>query len=129
MAVHPEHPGLEVRFYIKGFRAKEYDDDKPALPNTVTKYVEAISGARFKIKHTFTNPFPSIYGIKKVYYLDGKLVDSSVSLPSNLFIKAHTCSGAYSRISRQSFNQKFCFSPLATGKSALNGLAGISLMQ
>ena len=61
MAVLDAVPGLKVEVFVDGVPLQEYDDDDTeaerfeddtdgdALPDTVTKYVEATSGAHFKI--------------------------------------------------------------------------------
>lgn len=61
MAILDAHPNIEVQIVCNGIPLKEYDDDdndESAEPNTVTKYVEAISGAEFQIQHDIMAPWP-----------------------------------------------------------------------
>jgi hypothetical protein len=78
MAVHPDHPGLTVEFVVDGSVVEEYDDNQPITPNTVTRYVEAVSDATFAIKFRLTSPFPITYGVVIEVRLDGQKVFSSI---------------------------------------------------
>jgi hypothetical protein len=54
MAILEAVPGVGVSIYINGQSVKEYEDDGeemggPLAPNTVVKYIEAISDAEFEI--------------------------------------------------------------------------------
>ena len=72
MAVLSEYPGLDVAFIVHGQRLQEYDDDDEPSPKTVTKYIEAQSGANFAIATSFKPPFPTRYVVMGRLYIDGK---------------------------------------------------------
>ncbi|RMY79831.1 hypothetical protein D0864_08916 [Hortaea werneckii] len=60
MAIHPNVPGLTVSIDVAGQDLSEYDGDdaQHASSNTVTKYIEAVSGAEFAISYRIdTNVF------------------------------------------------------------------------
>ncbi|KAH6875377.1 hypothetical protein BKA58DRAFT_399585 [Alternaria rosae] len=76
MAVLPFCPGLTVKIFVNGAPLPEYDDDSdtPASPTTITKYVEATSGARFVIKVSLTEGFPFSEGdMEAKISLDGRI--------------------------------------------------------
>jgi len=117
MAIHPHHPGLTVEFAIDGSVVKEYDNDQPATPNTITKYVEAASNATFAIKYRFTSPFPIEYGVKIEVRLDGQKVSSTVLNKDRIWRSCDQwCNGARSTNLRKNFEQKFRFSQFTAGK-------------
>jgi hypothetical protein len=97
MAIHPDHPGLTVAFAVEGSVVKEYDDDQPATPNTVTRYVEAVSDATFAIKYRLTDPFPIEYGVKIEVRLDGQKVSSWIITKDKIWKSDDRwCHGAHS---------------------------------
>ncbi|GAB1742406.1 hypothetical protein NU219Hw_g7955t1 [Hortaea werneckii] len=57
MAIHPRVPGLTVSIDVAGQDLPEYDGGDTQAPssNTVTKYIEAVSGAEFAISYRFDN--------------------------------------------------------------------------
>ncbi|KAI6891570.1 hypothetical protein KC318_g13623 [Hortaea werneckii] len=60
MAIHPNVPGLTVSIDVAGQDLPEYNGDDAQDPssNTVTKYIEAVSGAEFAISYRLhTNVF------------------------------------------------------------------------
>lgn len=106
-----------MEFVVDGSVVNEYDDDQPATPNTVTKYVEAVSDATFAIKYRFTDPFHIEYGVRIKICLDGKKVSGSIHRKEDIWKSVDQwCNGAHSRVSGKSFEQKFRFSQFAAGK-------------
>lgn len=57
MAIHPNVPGLTVSIHVGGQDLPEYDGDdlQDTSSNTVTKYVEAVSGAKFAVSFRCDN--------------------------------------------------------------------------
>jgi hypothetical protein len=48
MAIHSDYPGVKAEVIVGGQAVKEYDDpNDTSQANTVTKYIEAVSGAYF----------------------------------------------------------------------------------
>lgn len=73
---------IKVEVLVNGSAAQEYngDDDESNGPNTVTKYIEALSGAEFEV-HYELKPFWN-FGCQHLVFvlsIDGKSIDSSVS--------------------------------------------------
>jgi len=86
MAVIDDIAGLKVEIVVGGQPLPEYDDDEDyegndAMrgQNSTSKYVEAISHAKFSIKYTFDSTFPyRVDDMAIAVYVDGKYVDSHV---------------------------------------------------
>jgi len=118
MAVLPFCPGLTVEIFVNGAPLPEYDNDSdtPASPTTVTKYIEATSGANFAIKTIFTQEFPFLKGnIDAQISLDGRVVAGKI-LREAWFFEERLFEGRNSQIGEQSKIQKFCFAELEIGK-------------
>jgi len=60
MAVLDELPGLVVEILVNGEPLKEYTDTfvDEKEPNTIIKYIEAVSGANFEIRCRFIHQYP-----------------------------------------------------------------------
>lgn len=72
---------VEVTISAKGSTLPEYDDDAEELgpSNTVTKYIEALTGADFQIDYRIKPTFQMIStGIAIRIYIDGEYMDSHV---------------------------------------------------
>ena len=111
-------PGLRVNIVVNGKELQEYDDDEDeaAKPNTVTKYVEAISNATFEIRCYISSLFPhSTHDIKVSVYLDGNPIEGAILLQDKIFRPFHTLSGACTSEGGRWFERKFCFSEICTG--------------
>jgi len=118
MAVLPFCPGLTVRIFVNGAPLPEYDDDSdtPASPTTVTKCVEAISGANFGIKVSLKKTFPFPVGLlsQKISF-DGEFVVGTFR-DKNCFFGSDWVEGVPIHLGRYPKMQKFCFEKLITGK-------------
>jgi hypothetical protein len=124
MAIAEQHPGLEAGIDINGQRAVEYDDDddddEDTTPNTVSKYIEAHSGAEFKIRYRFGNDFLAPHGLIAKAYLDAKHADSIVLRQELFYGRKYRATDMYIRgtrekLGRKYFERKFCFTSLVTG--------------
>ena len=74
---------VEVTISAKGNKLPEYDDDaeEPGSSNMVTKYVEAVTGADFKIYYTIKPMFRlKSSGVSIDVMIDGEYMDSHVLL-------------------------------------------------
>ncbi|KAF2651345.1 hypothetical protein K491DRAFT_761119 [Lophiostoma macrostomum CBS 122681] len=85
MAILPDIPGLRVEVYVNGDPLREYhdyeedsedddedDEEEPDRPRkTVTKYVEAVSGANFELRVSFNDSFDSPHAIRGKIEIDG----------------------------------------------------------
>lgn len=121
MAILPDQPGLKVEIYVNGSPLKEYDDDGDLKPKTVTKYIEAVSGAQFKIKYSFHEPFPSKHDITAKVWVDGKVLNNTLIHKRDIFHKSgYTCSGARSYLGGKCFSSAFKFAELEIGKPNLS---------
>jgi len=72
---------IEVKVLVNGSAAQEYDgdDDESNGPNTVTKYIEALSGAEFEV-HYEAKPsfrFPCQH-LEFNISIDGKVLDNRI---------------------------------------------------
>lgn len=122
MAILAGVPGLKVEILVNGEPLREYDedrdeDDEPSEPNTITKYVEVVSGAEFQIKYTFKRPFPSQKAVDVDFHFDS-LTDGVVVNQTILFNPSgHWYVGPESRIGGRTQIQKLSFSDLEIGES------------
>ena len=79
MAILSTYPDLQVNVYVDGKSLQEYDDDEhPPTSDTVTKYMEAVSGAAFEIQYVHSQRTPSKLGVGFILYVDGKAVGNMV---------------------------------------------------
>ncbi|KAF2491026.1 hypothetical protein BU16DRAFT_141592 [Lophium mytilinum] len=117
MAILNDLPGLKVEIVVNGQTLKEYDDDDEdpeEKPRTVTKYIEATSGASFEVRFTFTRLFSlSMYSFAMDIYLDGKFMDNMCIQKNDLFKGPIELTGVRSKKGEQWYLEKFCFSKLA----------------
>ena len=112
-------PGLTVEIIVNNALLPEYDDDSvtPASPTTVTKYVEATSGANFAIKVSLIEkefPFPKGY-IEAAVSLDGRRLMSAI-ISEAQFFKHRMIEGRQSQIGEHYKIQRFCFAELEISK-------------
>lgn len=121
MAVLTEVPGLKVEVIVDDEPLKEYDDEQPAPPKTVSKYVEAKSDARFRICYSFTPPFPNSRAILVRLFVDGIVMRTiyhhGACLGEKLF-KNHHILFSQSFADGKWFEQDFRFSQLVIGKKS-----------
>ncbi|KAI6867216.1 hypothetical protein KC338_g3268 [Hortaea werneckii] len=86
MAIHPKVPGLTVSIDVAGQLLPEYDggDAQEVANNTVTKYIEAVSGAEFAITFRFDNnlfPFAN-HAIAASVFCDGNGASRKLFAPN-----------------------------------------------
>jgi hypothetical protein len=116
MAVLDDIPGLDVRIHVNGSPLVEYDDDdsEPA-PKKVTKYIEAISGARFDVQYEFKESFRAKDGIVAEVYVDGKWMTGSVFKACDVYGR-HAISSRKERVGNEYYERPFTFSQLSIGR-------------
>ena len=116
MAVLPFCPGLTVEIFVNGEPLPEYDgiSDTSAAPNSITKYVEAKTDARFAHKFTFTDAFLFPSGdIRTSIYFDGDLICGKLTKTAELFMSnGHETSTRFSRVGDRRMKQDFLFEEL-----------------
>ncbi|KAH9876225.1 hypothetical protein J1614_004104 [Plenodomus biglobosus] len=119
MAIHSDHPGLEVEVIVNGKALKEYDDDeKEAKKGTVVKYIEAQEGENYSVKvHLPANLFKT-YSIRAEIYIDGISVCDVVYSQKKYYLKGYTgeLDTTYDSIEGMPMGQRFRFAKLKTGK-------------
>jgi hypothetical protein len=74
MVTNPKYPGLEVAITVDNQPLREYDDDNHEDPtsNTITKYVEAKTGASFAVTVNFKPSFSAAHGVLIRISVDGE---------------------------------------------------------
>lgn len=127
--------GLTVEVLVNDSPLKEYDDidnhdderEDSVSPGTVTKFIEAVSGAEFKIRYCFSKSFIDGLGRKQGIileaFVDGKGVASNVWEKWELQKKAERfMRGATSVVNGTNFMSNFYFLgiPLGMWYSALS---------
>lgn len=120
MAILKSKYGLEVSVVSDGTPLKEFDNPKPeSAPNKVTKYLEAESGATFRIRYSVSNP-PGT-AIVATVTMDGHHVNlinvenlEKESAEANADV--YEIQGTPLFQANMRFVQNFKFSPLAIGQ-------------
>lgn len=119
MAILPSIPGLKVEVLVDGAVTREYPDDKTEEANTTTHYIEAVSGATFKINCYFTSEFSKNdmgKGVKMDIWLDGERVCNRIFRARLGFDgKGHCCKGAEHCSSGKEYLERFRFSEFKIG--------------
>lgn len=79
MGIHPDYPGLTAVVLVNGGVAEEYayDEAEPSR-ETVTKFVEAISGASLAIKYVVPAAFFTNLSVNYTLQIDGEIVCDSI---------------------------------------------------
>jgi hypothetical protein len=115
-----ECPGVQVTVECRGDSLPEYDnDEEEAHNNSLTKYIEAKSGAEFTIRLQLHPPYP-VHAIYLKLSLDGKYVANRI-VDESAYAKAKSglrrdFGSVTSKIAEgQCIKQKFCFSELQVG--------------
>jgi hypothetical protein len=85
MAVIPDVPHVVVDIVVDGNPLPEYldeDDSESVSSNSITKYVECVSGSSFAIRTDFTGMKRQYLrggnAIETVHYIDGQHIDGNV---------------------------------------------------
>ncbi|KAI1173287.1 hypothetical protein F4777DRAFT_600758 [Nemania sp. FL0916] len=115
MAILDEVPGIEVTVLVNGRPATEFDDPDSCGYPVVSKYIEAIDDATFKIKVKIN---PDLYAWKPVSHwlrartgIDGREISRSVIKPGT---KSFSVKGedVYDERSKDSYQNSFKFSAI-----------------
>lgn len=122
MAVLDELPGLEAQIIVNRTPVKEYDDDvEEVMDKTVTRYIEAESGAEFEVRLIFQRMFnvSARHSMIAELFLDGKYGNSIILRKEKQLSLRHTQSYAISSATEveagKYFDRNFCFAKLNTG--------------
>lgn len=121
MAVTKKNPRLKVFVSVDGAALEEYvDEDDERQVDSVTKYVEAISGAEFTIDVELLKPWPGS-SILLDFYIDGKFMRGSFIMQKDFTgPSVKICiAGVLHLEGKEWYIRKFCFSDLVVGKSPI----------
>lgn len=118
MAIHTDHPGLEVCVLVVGQPLPEHEDESAASDTkTTTKYVEARAGCEFTIGYKFLHPFPITQDVRVSFSLDGTIVEKICYFEGDLRSRSfRVMEGIKTRQDKQWFEQAFHFGDLNIGK-------------
>jgi hypothetical protein len=115
MAILGNLPGIQVTISVNGEDLHEYiDPDKKDEPRAVTKYIEAVTGAKFGFKITVPKGFEYLGDcLVMYYYIDGKFVSAIIVPAPNT--ESHTfVSTMDSLIASDGTSRKLKFNELGT---------------
>ena len=119
MVIPPFCPGANVEIIVDGQPLPEYDDksEAPSPPNTITKYIEAQTGALFAVRVRFTDDFAFPIGdIEAEVMLDQQLSDRTLIFAENMFGEGVTIAGRAVALSPwTNATQNFRFTSLNIG--------------
>ncbi|KAF2801159.1 hypothetical protein K505DRAFT_380938 [Melanomma pulvis-pyrius CBS 109.77] len=125
MAILPGLPGLQVEVVVGDSPLIEYDDEEEeeTRAKTVSKYIEAATGAEFKVRYYFANTFLLRHGVQVEVSVDGDSMSRQVLRMSKIAkTKTFTCAGASSRIGRKRYEHNFRFSELKKAEDSGQGI-------
>jgi len=125
MAVTESQPGIKVEIISNDTTLLEYDDnDEERARDEVTKYIEAVSGAEFRVFCTLTAPQPETDLLIQLH-IDGKWITgkffrvSDHRFPSSsVYIR-----DVYHTVGKDWYASNFCFSSLTIGITLLGSPA------
>ncbi|EUC46850.1 hypothetical protein COCMIDRAFT_4134 [Bipolaris oryzae ATCC 44560] len=113
MVTSTKYPGLEVAVHVDDEPLREYDDGDEDPPlNTVTRYVEAKSGAEFAVITIFKPPFSPPHGVMISLIVDGSPVTSRCCRQDELFDRVFKMHAVHRKIHGEWVMQKLRFSEL-----------------
>ncbi|RMZ66093.1 hypothetical protein GMOD_00005162 [Pyrenophora seminiperda CCB06] len=107
MAITEAHPYIKVNVQVGGI---------PLSSTSVTKYIEATSGAEFSVAYEFTPPWPKT-ALVLMTYVDGKWMNG-VIIEEHLYTGTSyngSWAGTEHTEGNKAFLRKFCFSELTIG--------------
>ena len=106
---------LKAEVLVNGSPLREYDDDEASVaPKSITKYVEAVSGAAFHVRISWDGGYPPQHGLCIRTRLDGKFVRSMTFRAWEMQTKKeYIMRGKLYTGNRE---KEFKFSPLTIGK-------------
>ncbi|PSN68691.1 hypothetical protein BS50DRAFT_632589 [Corynespora cassiicola Philippines] len=105
---------IQVDIYVNNQALQQYNDDKQEeAPDSVTKYVEATSGANFEVRCTFADRFHNRHDLSVKLYVDGKFIDGHTFFRRDIELgKVCTFDGMRESIGKKFFLRKMRFSEL-----------------
>jgi hypothetical protein len=115
MAVLDAYPGLRTEITINKKPLAEYYHEEEASQTTVTKYIEACSGAEFVIKTTFSQPFPMVNGVEISAVVDGNRGPRCAVKPDDRFYRSANMKGVSFTQDGKRYRQKYQFAELNIG--------------
>lgn len=118
MAIIPDVPGLEVEIVVKCTPLHEYvDQDEEGSAGTVTRYIEAVSGAEFAVQYRFSPDFEVKHALGIHVHVDGKNIASRVLKTRDriFYGGSDLITGARSKEGGSFYISKFCFAALNIG--------------
>lgn len=121
MAVHPNHPELNVEIIVDEEALQEYANDEGEQDaRDVTRYVQASSGACFAVRYAIPAELFAQHGVRAVIEIDGVEVRKSPYGNSRLRRElGHTvtCDATAARVNGVDMGQKFRFAEIKPGES------------
>src|SRR4051812_19961632 len=118
MAITKVHPGVKVAIHVDGAPLEEFiDEDEEESRDSVTRYIQAVSGAVFSVDLEVTRPWPKT-GIMYQIYADGKWMRGTFIMQKDYVGPSVKVSipGVQYQEGVQWLMRTFCFSDLAVGK-------------
>lgn len=132
MAVLFQVPGLEVDIVDDQKRPLyEYEDEEDAQTPSeaeeeqrtyeMTRYIESKSGAKFGIRHSYSETFGAEYGIRLEICVDGCIARKLIVPPTDLYTDdgQHVCSFKYEHRDSKRLRRDFQFADLEVGEYAV----------
>ncbi|KAJ4337002.1 hypothetical protein N0V87_005021 [Didymella glomerata] len=129
MAVLFQVPGLEVDIVDDQKRSLyEYEDEEDAQTPSeaeeeqrtyeMTRYIESKSGAKFGIRHSYSETFGAEYGIRLEICVDGCIARKLIVPPTDLYTDdgQHVCSFKYEHRNSKRLRRDFQFADLEVGE-------------
>ena len=110
--------GVEGHILVNNAALKEYDDDENEdTPNSVAKYIEAVSDASFTIEYAFTETLKPKHDVVVWVSLDSqsRLTGACVRR-ADLHSKKRVLENFRSRKGTKYYQQDFGFAPIRIGK-------------
>ncbi|KAH6639651.1 hypothetical protein C7974DRAFT_410606 [Boeremia exigua] len=135
MAIHKDHPGLSVEIVVNGNALREYENnDQVHEPETVARYLQAQPGAKFGIRWSITEAFPSNRDISHSVWIDGRLISQLTNRADNLHDKtSRTVKAGKSFVQGEWSDQKLVFATgdadLASDDAYMQGRCSLGLIK
>jgi hypothetical protein len=120
MAILAWEPNVKVEVLDPNHQPlSEYDDDdesSQADEGSITKYIEAKSGTKFRVRVLFSDGFKNIHSVRMKITIDGRVSASFTIERDNLHARdGHSCSGISDYKDGQRYRLGFKFSVLRVG--------------
>jgi len=117
MAIVPDVPGLQVEIVVDGTTLHEHvNPDEEESGNTVTRYIEAVSGAEFAVQYRFGPEFKAKHAASIHVYVDGECLRRSlINKKKHKNGKNHLITGPRVKEGNGFYVSNFCFAELNIG--------------